>query len=111
MDDLIFTGNDVTMLEKFKSSMKKEFDMTDLGRMKYFLGVEVIQDADGIFIHQKKYAGGILERFNLQCGNEVKNPMVPGTRLSKEGEGDKVDPTLYKQLIGSLMYITSTRHI
>ncbi|KAG7544127.1 GAG-pre-integrase domain [Arabidopsis thaliana x Arabidopsis arenosa] len=109
VDDLIFTGNDEEMLAKFKSSMMEEFDMTDLGRMKYFLGVEVIQDAEGIFIHQKKYAGEILERFNLQCGNEVKNPMVPGTRLSKGGDGNKVDPTLYKQLIGSLMYITSTR--
>ena len=109
VDDLIFTGNDHVMLEKFKSSMKEEFDMTDLGRMKYFLGVEVIQDEEGIFIHQGKYAGEILERFNLQCGNAVKNPIVPGSRLSKEGEGSKVDATLYKQLVGSLMYITSTR--
>ncbi|CAA7024669.1 unnamed protein product [Microthlaspi erraticum] len=109
VDDLIFTGNDMSMLENFKSSMKEEFDMTDLGKMKYFLGVEVIQDADGIFIHQKKYAGELLEMFNLQNANEVKNPIVPGTRFSREGDGGKVDPTLYKKLIGSLMYITSTR--
>lgn len=97
------------MLQKFKSSMKEEFEMTDLGRMKYFLGVEVVQNEEGIFIHQGKYAGEILERFNLLCGNAVKNPIVPGPKLSKEGEGGKVDATLYKQLIGSLMYITSTR--
>ncbi|KAG7553691.1 GAG-pre-integrase domain [Arabidopsis suecica] len=109
VDDLIYTGNDESLLQRFKSSMKKEFDMTDLGKMKYFLGVEVIQDADGIFIHQKKYAGEILERFNLLNANEVKNPIVPGVRLSKSGDGNKVDPTTYKQLIGSLMYITSTR--
>ena len=109
VDDLIYTGNDEGLLQGFKASMEKEFDMTDLGRMKYFLGVEVLQDADGIFIHQTKYAGEILERFNLLNGNEVKNPIVPGTRLSKIGDGDKVDPTTYKQLIGSLMYITSTR--
>lgn len=92
--DLIFTGNNQVMLENFKSSMKEEFDMTDLGRMKYFLGVEVVQDDGGIFIHQRKYAWEILERFNLQCGNAVKNPIVPGSKLSKEGEGGKVDATL-----------------
>lgn len=56
VDDLLFTGNDDKMLEEFKSSMKREFDMTDLGRMKYFLGIEVTQRDDGIFISQKKYA-------------------------------------------------------
>lgn len=108
VDDLIFTGNDDVMMVKFKSSMEKEFDMTDLGRMKYFLGVEVIQEEAGIFIHRRKYVGELLERFNLHAGNAVKNPMVPGSRLSKEGEGEKVDATLYKQLIGSLMYITDS---
>lgn len=53
VDDLLFTGNDVQMLEEFKYSMKKEFDMTDLGRMRYFLGIKVIQKEDGIFICQK----------------------------------------------------------
>lgn len=56
VDDLIYTGNDDSLLQRFQSSMKKEFDMSDLGKMKYFLGVEVIQDKDVIFIHQKKYA-------------------------------------------------------
>lgn len=109
VDDLIFTGNDDIMLANFKSSMKVEFDMTDLGRMKYFLGVEVIQGAEGIFINQKKYAGELLERFNLHNGNAVKNPIVPGAKLSKEGKGAKVNATLYKQLTGSLMYLTATR--
>lgn len=109
VDDLIFIGNDNMMIAKFKSSMKQEFDMTDLGKMKYFLGVEVIQKKEGIFITQKKYAQDLLEKFNLEDANAVKNPIVPGSKLSKKGEGAKVDATLYKQLIGSLMYITPTR--
>ncbi|CAM8991569.1 unnamed protein product [Rhodiola kirilowii] len=109
VDDLIFTGNDEQMFSKFKQSMKGEFDMTDLGQMKYFLGVEVSQRSDGIFISQRKYACDLLERFNLHNGNAVKNPMVPGSVLTKEGEGSKIDATLYKQLIGSLMYITVSR--
>jgi len=55
VDDLLFTGNDQTMFDKFKRSMMAEFDMSDLGRMHYFLGIDVIQSDTGIFISQKKY--------------------------------------------------------
>ena len=54
VDDLISTGNDMSMIEKFKQSMMSEFDMSDLGIMHYFLGFEVIQSAAGIFISRKK---------------------------------------------------------
>lgn len=97
------------MIEGFKNSMKKEFEMTDLGRMRYFLGVEVIQKSECIYLSQRKYARELLERFGLQNGNSVKNPIVPGFKLSEEGEGVSVDSSVYKQLIGSLMYITATR--
>ena len=69
VDDLIFTGNEEAMFKKFKSSMKQEFDMFDLGKMKYFLGVEVVQDSGGIFIDQKKYSNKILERFRIGNSN------------------------------------------
>lgn len=54
VDDLIYTGNDMSMIEKFKQSIMSEFDMSDLGIMHYFLGIEVIQSAAGIFISRKK---------------------------------------------------------
>lgn len=109
VDDLIFTGNDESMFVKFKNSMKLEFDMTDLGKMKYFLGVEVLQNPEGIYISQRKYAQEVLEKFKMETSNSVKNPIVPGIRLMKDEEGSKVDATMYKQLVGSLMYITATR--
>jgi len=109
VDDLIYTGNSDSMLADFKASMTKEFAMTDLGLMKYFLGVEVIQDDKGIFIKQQKYAAEILERFGMERCNSVKNPIVPGNKLSKEGAGAEVDPTTFKQLVGSLRYLTATR--
>lgn len=109
VDDLIFTGNDNSMFAQFKESMKKEFDMTDLGRMSYFLGVEVVQSAAGIFISQGKYAKEILERFGMDNSKPVDNPVVPGYKLCKKGSGDEVDATLYKQMVGSLMYLTATR--
>jgi hypothetical protein len=65
VDDLIFTGNDSNMSQKFKSSMMNTFDMTDLGKMRYFLGIEVTQNEHGIFMCQEKYAKEILERFSM----------------------------------------------
>lgn len=109
VDDLIYTGNDAHMFNDFKSSMMKEFDMSDLGLMHYFLGIEVIQLGVGIFISQKKYVSDVLERFNmLQC-NPVSTPSETGLKLSKDHDGERVDSTYFKQIVGSLMYITSTR--
>jgi len=109
VDDLIFTGSSEKMFEEFKRSMKREFEMTDLGYMRYFLGVEVTQTSSGIFICQKKYANEVLERFGLQNCSPVKNPIVPGCKLTKDVGGLKVDATIYKQMVGSLMYLTATR--
>lgn len=109
VDDIIFTGNDACLIEEFKSSMKSEFEMTDLGKMRYFLGVEVLQNSKGIHLCQKKYAREVLERFGMGECNSVKNPIVPGSKLTREVGGKKVDATQFKQLIGSLMYLTATR--
>lgn len=107
VDDLVFTSNDSIMMNRFKESMKREFEMTDLGKMKYFLGVEIRQNSNGIHICQKKYAEEVLKRFGLENCNGVKNPMVPGSKLTKQEDGKKVDATLFKQMVGSLMYMTA----
>jgi hypothetical protein len=74
---LIYTGNDAAMFEEFKKSMKSKFDMTDLGKMRYFLGVEVRQCDSGIFIHQQKYAQEIISRFGMENCNKVCTPICP----------------------------------
>jgi hypothetical protein len=109
VDDLICTGNDVHMIHEFKQSMMKEFAMTDLGKMKYFLGIEVIQSEKGIFIHQQKYAAEILKRFGMESFNKVCNPIVPGCKLIKNENGKACDARQYKQMVGSLMYLLATR--
>lgn len=96
VDDLIFTGNAECMFNEFKRSMMVEFDMTDLGKMSYFLGIEVLQRPDGIFISQKKYAHEVLERFTMAQCNPVHNPIVPGFKLMRDENGVRVDSTLYK---------------
>ena len=109
VDDLIFIGNDRIMCDEFKNSMMLEFDMSDLGEMKHFLGIEVKQCVDGIFICQRRYAKDVLARFGMEDSNAVKNPIVPGTKLRKDEGGIRVDETLFKQVVGSLMYLTVTR--
>jgi len=71
--------------------MQIKFDMTNLGRMSYFLGIEVIQSDVGIFICQRRYAREMLAWFNMTECNSVGNPIVQGTALSKDDEGTTVD--------------------
>ena len=108
MDDFIFT-RDLSIYE-FKKSMKTEFEMTDLGMMKHFLGIKVTQSEDGIFINKTKYANDVLKWFRMMNCKPIVIPIATGTKLSKEDDGSKVDPTLYKRLVGSLMYLTATWH-
>ncbi|XP_060668087.1 uncharacterized mitochondrial protein AtMg00810-like [Ziziphus jujuba] len=109
VDDLIFTRNDESMFVEFKKSMMIEFDMTDLGKMRYFLGIEVMQRSDGIFISHRKYTQEVLERFNMDKCNPIHNPIVPGCKLMKTGDGVRIDSIFYKQIVENLMYLTATR--
>lgn len=108
VDDLIYTGNDPSMFTSFMSSMKQEFDMTDLGKMRYFLGLEILQLPNSIFISQKKYAVELLKRFGMYDANSVQNPIVPGIKITKEiGNDERTDKSHYRQLIGCLLYLTT----
>ncbi|XP_014506349.1 uncharacterized protein LOC106766104 [Vigna radiata var. radiata] len=80
--------------------------MTDFGRMRYFMGIEVIHSDMGIFICQRRYAREMLVRFNMTECNLVRNPIVSGT---EDDEGTSVDATKFKQVVGSLMYLAVTR--
>ena len=99
VDDLIVVGNNELMLADFKDSMKLEFDMTDLGQMRSFLGFEVLQKSNGIFINKKKYALDVLQRFGMDKSNSIPNPIVPSTNITRD-EGMKVNKTYFKQIVG-----------
>ena len=96
-------------MSEFKNSMLREFDMSDLGKMRFFLGIEVLQKPDGIYICQRKYVLEILRRFGMMESNLVGSPIVSGFKMSKDEDGVFVDETYYKQLVESLMYLTATR--
>ncbi|KAA0041959.1 putative mitochondrial protein [Cucumis melo var. makuwa] len=89
--------------------MTQEFEMTDIGLMSYYLGIEVKQLEEGIFISQERYTREILKKFNMINSKPVTTPIETETKLSKHEEGDDVDPSYFKSLIGSLRYLTCTR--
>ena len=109
VDDLIFSDNNDEIIEEFKSMMTQEFEMADLGLLKFFLGFEVKQGETGIFISQETYAKEILKKYKMENCNPVSIPMELGAKLSKYDEGERVDANRYQSLVGSLRYLTCTR--
>ncbi|KAG6510355.1 hypothetical protein ZIOFF_028365 [Zingiber officinale] len=109
VDDLILTGNNPSMFGEFKEVITKEFEMTDIGLMAYYLGIEVNQREDGSFISQAGYARGILKKFKMDKSKPINTPVECVVKLSKHDEEEKVNPTFFKSLVGSLRYLTCTR--
>eukprot|EP00253_Pinus_taeda_P022758 PITA_22758 len=109
VDDVIFTGNDDYLIQNFKAVIKEEFEMTDMGLLRYFLGIEVDQNENGIFMSQARYVNEVLGRFNMQECKAAITPTVMGLKLSKVDSSKDFDPSLYKSIAGSLMYLTATR--
>jgi len=107
VDDLIFIGD--ILVNEFNIAMKTEFEMNNLGMMKYFIGIEINQSEDSICICQTKYEKDILKRFRMVNCKPTVTPIATGTKLSNNDEGSFVDPNLYKKLGGSLMDLTTTR--
>ncbi|GAU31071.1 hypothetical protein TSUD_322080 [Trifolium subterraneum] len=109
VDDLLITGSNDKYISEFKSDLKREFEMTDLGHMTYFLGIEFLRTDQGILMLQTRYAKEILKKFEMDKCNSALSPAEPRLQLSKSTEEEDVDPTSYRQLIGSLRYLCNTR--
>ena len=109
VDDLLVTGSNAGFVNKFKAEMEQVFEMTDLGEMSYFLGMEVHQKQNEIFICQQKYAKEILKKFKMEECKSTSTPMNQKEKFCKEDGAEKVDEGLYRSMIGCLMYLTATR--
>ena len=97
------------IIDEFKRQMMSEFDMSDLGLLKYYLGIEVEQHAEGITIKQSAYARKVLDQFGMTECNHVRVPMEKKLQLHKDPEGEAVDTTEYRRVIGCLRYLLHTR--
>jgi len=109
VDDLLITGSNDDYIASIKRELKKVFDMTDLGLLHYYLGIEVIQNPKFIFISQKKYIGELLCKFGMQDCNYVSTPIEKNLKISSNEGNTLEDATKYMQLVGSLIYLTTTR--
>eukprot|EP00253_Pinus_taeda_P026733 PITA_26733 len=104
MDDLFLTGSS-RFIRDYKKNLATKFDMKDLGRMHYFLGLEVWQQEGNIFLGQGRYTTEILKKFRLEDCRPMATPVIINWKKIYASEDKDVDPTLYRQLIGSLMYL------
>ena len=109
VDDLFVTGNSLKLIMKFKEGMAKKFDMSDLGKLTYYLGIEVKQSSNGIEIKQEAYTSRILKEARMQDCNSTQIPMEFGLKLSKALDEAEIDATLYQRRIGCLRYLMHTR--
>jgi hypothetical protein len=108
VDDLFLTGEE-KLITECKKRHASEFEMKDLGLMPYFLGLEVWQSPESIFLNQGKYAVEILKRFDMLEFKSMNTPMEAKLKLLVDTSSELIDATLYRQIIGSLMYLTNTR--
>ena len=109
VDDLLVTGSNFELVKEFKVQMFESFEMTDLGEMAYFLGMEIDQNAGGIFIGQQKYANKVLKKFNMDSCKKMSTPLMQDEKLCTNDGANKVNERLYRSLVGCLMYLTATR--
>ncbi|GJW51328.1 zinc finger, CCHC-type containing protein [Tanacetum coccineum] len=109
VDDLIITGTPKKEIDKFKAQIEEKFEMSDLGLLAYYLGIEVTQTKGDISIKQSAYTNKILKEAGKLESNETVIPMDPGIRLTKNTEGTLVNLTEYESLIGCLRYLLHTR--
>ncbi|GKC58296.1 putative ribonuclease H-like domain-containing protein, partial [Tanacetum coccineum] len=109
VDDIIFGSTKKELCTEFEKLMKDKFQMSSIGELTFFLGLQVKQKEDGIFISQDKYVAKILRKFNYTYVKTTSTPVDLEKPLVKDGDADDVDVHLYRSMIGSLMYLTSSR--
>jgi hypothetical protein len=108
---ILFLTGEEDLIAQTKRELSKEFEMKDLGLMHYFLGLEVWQKPGEIFLTQSKYAIDILRRLGMMECKSITTPMISNLKkLQDQVTGtDPKDPTVYRQINGSLMYLVHTR--
>ncbi|CAM8987895.1 unnamed protein product [Rhodiola kirilowii] len=109
VDDIIFDSTNPKLVKKFTDLMSSEFEMSMVGELKNFLGLQVAQGEDGTRIHQQKYVKEILKKFGMESAKTCATPMSPNDTLTKDESSPRVDPTLHRGMIGSLLYLTASR--
>ncbi|GJS12390.1 putative ribonuclease H-like domain-containing protein [Tanacetum coccineum] len=109
VDDIIFGSTKKSWCDEFEALMKSRFQMSSMGELTFFLGLQVKQKPNGIFISQDKYVAEILKKFDFASVKTASTPIETQKPLVKDEEASDVDVHLYRSMIGSLMYVTASR--
>jgi len=109
VDDMIITGSDIEEISQLKNNLFREFEMKDLGGLKYFLGIEVIRSNKGIFISQRKYIMDLLAETGMVDCKPIDTPMQVNHGLKFEEGANLADKERYQRLVGKLIYLSHTR--
>eukprot|EP00267_Zea_mays_P053316 XP_020406429.1 uncharacterized protein LOC109945052 [Zea mays] len=104
MDDIIFGGSSHALVSKFSDLMGSEFEMSMMGELNFFLGIQIKQTQDATFLHQRKYTKDILKKFDMGEAKPLSSPMSTATTLDADEDGEPMDLKEYKSMIGSLLY-------
>nr|GEW88752.1 retrovirus-related Pol polyprotein from transposon TNT 1-94 [Tanacetum cinerariifolium] len=109
VDDIIFASTDPQACDMFSNEMSSKFQISMMGQLLFFLGLQVSQSPGGIFINQSKFALEILKKFGMDSCDSVDTPMVDRLKLDEDPLGIPVDQTRFRRMVGSIMYLTASR--
>jgi hypothetical protein len=109
VDDIVFGGSSHSLVVRFVEDMSKEFEMSMMGELQFFLGLHIKQAKEGTFVHQAKYTKDILKKFKMDDSKPLSTPLSTTTALNVDEDGEPVDQNEYRSMIGSLLYLTTTR--
>ena len=107
--DIVFGATNDSLAHSFADEMNAMFEMSMVGELTYFLGLQIKQTDSGIYINQAKYARNLIKRFGLENAAHARTPMAANAKLTNDPSCESVDVTLYKSMIGYLLYLTTSR--
>ncbi|KAL0549740.1 hypothetical protein IC582_014228 [Cucumis melo] len=109
VDDIIFGGFSQDLVNNFINIMQSEFEMSMVGELSCFWGLQIKQKNDDIFISQEKYAKNMVKKFGLEQARNKRTPAATHVKLTTDTDGVEVDHKLYRSIVGSLLYLTASR--
>jgi hypothetical protein len=108
MDDIVFGSSSNSLAARFAEDMSREFEMSMMGELQFFLWLQIKQSKEGTFVHQAKYTKDIVSKSKIEDSKDMATPMSTTTALATDEEGERVDQKEYRSMIGSLLYLTAT---
>jgi hypothetical protein len=109
VDDIIFCGSSHTLVSIFQKMMESEFQISKIGELTFFLGIQMKQTKQGTFVHQVKYTNDLMKKFNMAELKPMSTLMSSAVSLGPDEDGEAVDQREYRSMSGSLLYLTATR--